>query len=146
MITTDALIGKRVMFAAEVAVVGRDAHSYDKPCRTMLESPRGDRLLTVIEDDVWIGFRAVILSGVRVGTGSIIAAGAVVVKDVPEFAIVGGNPAKVIGWRFQAREERELHRSWLDKNGLSSDFRDLELAFSLKLSQKSIAAAGRRNG
>lgn len=53
-----------------------------------------------IGDDVWIGANAVILSGVSIGTGAIIAAGAVVVADVPEFAVVGGAPAKVISMRF----------------------------------------------
>jgi acetyltransferase-like isoleucine patch superfamily enzyme len=49
-----------------------------------------------IEDDVWIGFNSVILKGVRIGRGSIIAASSVVTKDVPPFSIVAGNPAQVI--------------------------------------------------
>ena len=53
----------------------------------------------VIEDDVWIGVNAVILPGVTVARGAVIAAGAVVTKSVPAFAIVGGIPAKVIGER-----------------------------------------------
>ncbi len=50
----------------------------------------------VIEDDVWIGFKASILKGVRIGRGAIVAAGAVVTKDVPPFTLVAGNPARVI--------------------------------------------------
>lgn len=53
-----------------------------------------------IGHDVWIGMQAIILSGVRVGNGAIVAAGSVVVSDVPDFAIVAGNPAKVIKYRF----------------------------------------------
>lgn len=53
-----------------------------------------------IEDEVWIGTHALIFSGVRVGKGAIIAAGSIVTKDVPPYAIVGGNPAKVIRYRF----------------------------------------------
>lgn len=53
-----------------------------------------------IEDEVWIGTNALIFSGVRVGKGAIIAAGSIVTKDVPPYAIVGGNPAKVIRYRF----------------------------------------------
>lgn len=54
----------------------------------------------IIEDDVWIGYGAIIMSGVRIGQGAIIAAGAVVTKDVEPYAIVGGVPAKVIKYRF----------------------------------------------
>lgn len=50
----------------------------------------------IIEDDVWIGFNSIILKGVTIGRGAIIAAGSVVTKDVPAFTIVGGNPAKHI--------------------------------------------------
>lgn len=54
----------------------------------------------VIEDEVWIGYGVTILSGIRVGKGSIIATGAVVTKDVPAYSIVGGVPAKVLKNRF----------------------------------------------
>lgn len=54
---------------------------------------------TIIGNDVWIGLNAIIKRGVKIGNGAIIAAGAVVVKDVPDYAIVGGNPAKVIKYR-----------------------------------------------
>ena len=54
----------------------------------------------VIGDDVWIGENAIICSGVTIGQGAIVAAGAVVTKDVEPYAIVGGNPAKVIKYRF----------------------------------------------
>lgn len=55
---------------------------------------------TVIGNDVWIGYEAVIMPGVKVGDGAIIAAKSVVVKDVPPYTIVGGNPATVIRQRF----------------------------------------------
>jgi maltose O-acetyltransferase len=53
----------------------------------------------VIEDDVWIGTRVIILPGVHVGTGSVIGAGSVVTHDVEPYSIVGGNPAKLIRYR-----------------------------------------------
>lgn len=54
----------------------------------------------IVEDDVWIGYGAIIFSGVTIGQGAVIAAGAIVTKDVPPYAIVGGVPAKVIKYRF----------------------------------------------
>ena len=54
----------------------------------------------IINDDVWIGYGATILSGVHIGQGAVVAAGAVVTSDVPPYAIVGGAPAKVIKYRF----------------------------------------------
>ena len=54
----------------------------------------------VVKDDAWIGLGAKILSGVTVGQGAVVAAGAVVVRDVPPYAVVGGVPAKLIRWRF----------------------------------------------
>jgi virginiamycin A acetyltransferase len=54
----------------------------------------------VIEDEVWIGTGAMIFSGITIGKGAVIAAGSVVTREVPPYAIVGGNPAKVIRFRF----------------------------------------------
>ncbi|QOG03783.1 CatB-related O-acetyltransferase [Flavobacterium sp. MDT1-60] len=59
-----------------------------------------------IGNDVWIGERAIILDGVKIGNGSVIAAGAVVVKDVEAYSIVGGIPAKHIKYRF---DEESIH-------------------------------------
>jgi acetyltransferase-like isoleucine patch superfamily enzyme len=53
----------------------------------------------IIEDNVWLGDRVIVLGGVKIGEGAIVQAGAVVVKDVPKYAIVGGNPAKVFKYR-----------------------------------------------
>ncbi len=70
---------------------------------------------TVIGNDVWIGHEAVIMPGVQVGDGAIIAAQAVVVKDVAPYTIVGGNPAQVIRQRFdQPGVEALLEIAWWD--------------------------------
>ena len=66
---------------------------------------KGDIL---IADDVWIGYRAIILSGVHIGQGAVVAAGAVVTKDVPPYAIVGGIPAKIICYRFSEKIREQL--------------------------------------
>lgn len=71
--------------------------------------------ITHIGNDVWIGTRSIIMDGVNIGDGAIIAAGAVVTKDVPPFAIVGGVPAKVIKYRFsQEIIERLMETKWWD--------------------------------
>lgn len=62
----------------------------------------------VVDDDVWIGYGATIMSGVHIGQGAVVAAGAVVTKDVPPYAIVGGVPAKVIKYRFPETMIEEL--------------------------------------
>lgn len=66
---------------------------------------------TVIGNDVWIGSNVIIPGGIHIGTGAILAAGAVVVKDVPPYAIVGGNPAKIIRFRFSEEQIRDLMES-----------------------------------
>lgn len=63
-----------------------------------------DDQLVVIEDDVWVGTRATILKGVRIGHGSIVVAGAIVVRSVPPYSIVGGVPARVLKWRWSVDE------------------------------------------
>ncbi len=74
----------------------------------------------VVEDDVWIGTNAVILSGVTLGRGSVVAAGAVVGKDVPPYAIVGGIPAKIVKYRFSEDTIQELMR--VDFSCVDDDF------------------------
>jgi virginiamycin A acetyltransferase len=64
---------------------------------------------------VWIGFGATIMSGVKIGNGAVIAANSHVIKDVPPYAIVGGNPAKVIKYRFTEEQIEELQKiAWWD--------------------------------
>ena len=70
-----------------------------------------------IGNDVWIGMNAIILDGVKIGNGSIIGAGAVVTKDVPDYAIVGGVPAKIIKYRFSQKKIEQLKKlQWWDKS------------------------------
>lgn len=68
-----------------------------------------------IGNDVWIGARAFIRDGIKIGNGAIVAAGAVVVKDVPDYAVVGGVPAKLIRWRFsESIIDQLLQIKWWD--------------------------------
>ncbi len=72
-----------------------DAHPLDPGARMRGESVQGKPVQ--IDDDVFIGTRAIILKGVHIHQGAVIGAGAVVARDVPPFAVVAGNPAKVVG-------------------------------------------------
>lgn len=95
-------IGNKVMFGPQVTVIGGN-HNAAEVGRFMFdvtEKRPGDDLGVVIEDDVWVGARATILRGVTVGRGSIVAAGSVVTKSVPRYAIVAGCPARVIRFRW----------------------------------------------
>ena len=95
----------------------------------------------VVEDDVWIGMNVTILSGVHIAQGSVIASGAVVTKDVPPYAIVGGIPAKVMKYRFDEERVKKmlkidfssLDESWIEKHleELYSDAVSEELLKSL---------------
>lgn len=88
-------IGNNVMMGPNVTVWTRN-HIFSRTDIPMIEQGLSPQEPVTICDDVWIGSHVIILPGVTIGCGSIIAAGAVVTKDVPEYAIVGGNPAKVI--------------------------------------------------
>jgi virginiamycin A acetyltransferase len=73
---------------------------------------RGD---TVVGNDVWLGYRALVMPGVSIGDGAVVAAGSVVVGDVPPYAIAGGNPARVLRVRYSDSEvERLLRVAWWD--------------------------------
>ena len=74
-------------------------HSYSKKSVLIRNQGYDDYKKVVIEDDVWIGRRAMIMPGSHIGKGAVIAAGSVVSGNVPEYAVVGGVPAKVIKYR-----------------------------------------------
>lgn len=78
----------------------------------------------VLEDDVWISTGATVLSGVRIGKGAVVAAGAMVTKDVPPYAVVGGVPAKIIKYRFSPDVIKRLMKidfSKIDKETVKSN-------------------------
>lgn len=84
---------------------------YSDPWETLTEGE------CVIESDVWIGVDTVILRGTRIGFGAVVAANAVVTKDVPPFAIVGGVPARVIRYRFpEEMQQKVLSSRWWEKD------------------------------
>lgn len=91
-------IGNYVMMGEDVTIITRN-HAFARTDIPMMQQGFDKNRAVVIDDDVWIGDRVLILPGVHVGSGSIIGAGSVVTKDVPPYAIVGGNPAHVIRMR-----------------------------------------------
>jgi carbonic anhydrase/acetyltransferase-like protein (isoleucine patch superfamily) len=77
----------------------------------------GENARTVLGNDVWVGTGAFIRQGIVVGDGAIVAAGAAVTRDVPPFAIVGGVPARVIRYRFDAQTIERISASrWWDRD------------------------------
>lgn len=91
-------IGINVMMGRDVIILTRN-HLYSDLTRPMIVQGYSEPRTVVIEDDVWIGARSIILPGRRIGRGAIVGAGSVVTKDVPPYAIVGGNPARILKWR-----------------------------------------------
>ena len=93
-------IGNYVLFGPDV-VVSSENHRFDDP-DTRIRDQGVTRKGVVIEDDCWIASKAVILDGVTVGRGSVVAAGAVVTRDVPSYSVVAGIPAEVIRRRGES--------------------------------------------
>jgi acetyltransferase-like isoleucine patch superfamily enzyme len=124
---TDSIVVGRFTSIAEGAVVfGGSEHIVDQvttyPLRTLLLRPEASgnwdawsRGATRIGSDVWLGHRSTVMSGVRVGHGAIVGAGAVVTRDVPDYAVVAGNPATVVRRRFEPElVERLVRIAWWD--------------------------------
>jgi acetyltransferase-like isoleucine patch superfamily enzyme len=108
-------IGSKIMFGPQVVLIG-GGHNTSQVGQFMVDvhdkRPEDD-LGVVIDDDVWVGARAIILRGVTVGRGAIVAAGSIVTHNVPPYAVVGGVPARVIKFRWPPetilRHEEQLY-------------------------------------
>lgn len=108
-ISSKVMIGPNVMFIS-------GNHRIDILNKFMIDVTEEDKLPQndadiVIEEDVWIGAGAIILSGVRIGRGSVIAAGSVVSKNVECYSIVGGVPARIIKYRFDDKEIEKYEKN-----------------------------------
>ena len=104
-------IGNYVCIGAEAVILmgGNNTHRNDwfsnYPFMAHIVESYQQKGDTVIGDGSWIGMRAMIMHGVKIGEGAVIAAGSIVTKDVPAYAIVAGNPARLIKYRFDNVEE-----------------------------------------
>jgi acetyltransferase-like isoleucine patch superfamily enzyme len=110
-------IGCKVMFGPNVSLLGGD-HNTSKLGEYMYDVKEKNHKTDapiIIEDDVWVGANVIILKGVTIGTGSIIAAGSIVTKSYEAYSIIGGVPAKLIRKRF-SEDELIVHKSKLESN------------------------------
>ncbi|MCR5809455.1 MAG: acyltransferase [Clostridiales bacterium] len=102
-IPTGVSIGDHVMMGIDILMFTNE-HRHDDITVPMGLQGRTEVQPIVIEDDVWIGSRSLIMKGIRIGHGAIIAAGSVVTKDVPPYEIWGGNPARFLKSRLPNEE------------------------------------------
>ena len=90
-------IGNDCLFAGEVKILDNNSHSLDFEDRRRAAPLEPQHVAPiVVEDDVWIGTNCIILKGVTIGRGAVVAAGSVVTRSVPPFTVVAGNPARVV--------------------------------------------------
>ena len=90
-------LGSHCLVGAQVVILDADFHGIEPDAREQI----GATSPVTIEDNVWIGTRAIILKGAHIGKDAVVAAGCVVTKDVPAGAIVAGNPMRIIGSVYQ---------------------------------------------
>ena len=108
-IEVEGIIGSNCLIANNVGIVGRRDHDISNIEVDVFhaETVRENKKLSLpikIGQGVWVGYGAILLSGIEIGQGAIVAAGAVVSSDVPPFAVVAGNPAKILKYRGKRSE------------------------------------------
>lgn len=108
-------IGNYVSISADVKFILGGNHLINRISSYPLDTFMGDGIdrsttkgAIIINDDVWIGLNAIILSGVCIGKGAVIAAGSVITKDVPAYSIAAGNPAKIVKYRFEEEKKKKI--------------------------------------
>ena len=99
-VENDLVMGDYVLMAPEI-VIYSSMHEYiDVNVPVMLQGA-GEKKPVIIGNDVWIGLRVIIMPGIKIGNHVIIGAGAVVTHDIPNYAVVGGVPARIIRYRIE---------------------------------------------
>ncbi len=114
-VASNVHFGNNVLMAGNVQFVGRHDHSFSTPGVTIWDGERGENGTTVVEDDVWLGASVIVISGVTIGRGSIVAAGSVVTGDIPPCEIWAGVPAKKVKDRFTCEADKVKHLAFLEE-------------------------------
>lgn len=106
------VVGDLCLIASSVKFIGNDHGYLDATTPIRICPPKRDSnsVTTIIEPDTWIGHSSIVLHGVTIGRGSVIAAGSVVTKDIPPYSICAGIPARVIKTRFSKHEITEYEK------------------------------------
>lgn len=112
-IASNVEFGSNILMAGRVCFVGKYDHEFTTPGTYIWYGERGDDGFCYVEDDVWIGHGVIIVGGIKIGKGSIIAAGSVVTKDIPSCEIWGGVPAIKLKNRFNSEADKQNHLDYL---------------------------------
>ncbi|WP_051865680.1 acyltransferase [Metabacillus indicus] len=117
----DIIMGNDIEIANNVGLIGKYDHDFSEVGVSIKNAPwigdpnyefKGKNQKIIVESDVWIGYGAVVFTGIHIHKGAIIAAGSIVTHDVPAYSIVAGNPAQVIGKRF-TEDQIKVHEKML---------------------------------
>lgn len=106
--------GNNILLAGRVSFVNKHDHEINVPCQLIWNGNRNNAGVTVIEDDVWIGNNVTVVGPVLIGKGSVVAAGAVVTKNIPPCEVWGGVPARKIRNRFVSAVDKERHIEYIE--------------------------------
>lgn len=115
-IQADIEMGSNIEIANNVGLIGKYDHDYSKVGVNIKDAPwigdtrydfKGKGQKIIIDNDVWIGYGSIVFTGIHIHRGAIVAAGSVVTHDVPPYAIVAGNPARIKGYRFTEEQISE---------------------------------------
>lgn len=122
----DIEMGNNIVIGNNVGLIGKYDHDYSKIGVNIKDAPwiggnnydfKGKGQKIIIDDDVWIGYSSIVFTGIHINRGAIIAAGSVVTHDVPPYAIVAGNPARVKGYRFSEENIKEHEKKLYKEEG-----------------------------
>lgn len=111
-----AAFGLTVITGGHISIPGKHHKQITNEIKDEIDFNHEEDQDIIVDEDVWIGARSVLLRGVHLGRGCIVGAGSVVRRSVPPYAMVAGNPAKIIGFRFTPKE-MEIHEAALMPEG-----------------------------